>query len=357
MDGRSSPARVIKAAAPIRVCDNGGWTDTWFAGHGKVFNIGVRPFVEVVAKVHPVRGRAQVQLDVESFGDRYSFELADLPDRHPLLEAAIAEVGLPDDLAVEISISSEAPPGGSTGTSAAAAVAVIGALDALTPGRMTPREVADTAHRVEVDRLGIQSGIQDQLCAAFGGINYIEIHAYPQASISQLEVPDDFWNELDRRLVLVFLGHAHVSTETHDRVIAALADEGPSSPRLEELRQAAEDARDAVCDSDFVALGRAMRRNTAAQASLHPDVVSRQAWAAIEVAADFGVEGWKVNGAGGPGGSVSLLCGSHAPATGALVRAVQEADPFCRVIPTALSRHGLRVWESGLPRVAGEMPI
>jgi len=25
------PLRIINSTAPIRVCDNGGWTDTWFA--------------------------------------------------------------------------------------------------------------------------------------------------------------------------------------------------------------------------------------------------------------------------------------------------------------------------------------
>ncbi|MDT5269056.1 MAG: D-glycero-alpha-D-manno-heptose-7-phosphate kinase [Acidobacteriota bacterium] len=43
--------RVINSTAPIRICDNGGWTDTWFARHGKVFNIAVRPHVEVQIEV------------------------------------------------------------------------------------------------------------------------------------------------------------------------------------------------------------------------------------------------------------------------------------------------------------------
>ena len=39
--------RRIHAKAPIRICDVGGWTDTWFARHGRVFNIAVSPCVEV----------------------------------------------------------------------------------------------------------------------------------------------------------------------------------------------------------------------------------------------------------------------------------------------------------------------
>jgi galactokinase/mevalonate kinase-like predicted kinase len=33
--------------------------------------------------------------------------------------------------------------------------------------------MAYAAHRVEVDLLGVQSGIQDQLSVALGGINYL----------------------------------------------------------------------------------------------------------------------------------------------------------------------------------------
>jgi Mevalonate kinase len=70
----------------------------------------------------------------ENYGERYVV----LPGsaehvRHPLLEAAINEVPLPDNVALEITIFSDVPAGASTGTSAAVTVALIGALDALTP--------------------------------------------------------------------------------------------------------------------------------------------------------------------------------------------------------------------------------
>src|SRR5579859_5906906 len=125
------PLRVINGVAPIRICDNGGWTDTWFAGSGKVFNIAVYPYVEVQIAVYPRAARADhILLHAENYGERYAIE----PQRsglirHPLLEAAIAEMAPPADLALEISIYSEVPAGCSTGTSASVAVALIGALD------------------------------------------------------------------------------------------------------------------------------------------------------------------------------------------------------------------------------------
>ena len=345
--GGSAPLRVVNAVAPIRICDNGGWTDTWFAGHGKVFNIGVSPYVEVQVKVHPIGALpARVVLVAENYGDRYAFEPPVLPDHHPLLEVVIDEMGLPDDVSLEIGVFSEAPAGCSTGTSATAAVAMIGALDSLTPGRMTRHEVAATAHRIEVDRLGIQSGIQDQLCAAYGGINFIEMSDFPHASLSQLAVPNTVWWELERRLVLVYLGRTHRSSEVHDRVIAGLTQEGGSSSQLEELRRAAEHARDAVLAADFPALGRAMTENTEAQSRLHPDLVNPQARAAIEVARGDGALGWKVNGAGGDGGSLTVLCGSDMGAKRELLAALCHTDPLFQIIPTHLSRYGLRMWET-----------
>jgi D-glycero-alpha-D-manno-heptose-7-phosphate kinase len=341
-----SPTRMVHAFAPIRICDNGGWTDTWFAEHGQVFNIAVQPGVDVHVRVHAIDAlAARVVLDVRNYGERYAFALGARPGRHPLLEAAVDEIGLPDDVAVEIEIASDAPAGCATGTSAAVTVALIGALDALTPGRMTPHEVARAAHRVEVERLGVQSGVQDQLCAAYGGINFIEISPYPDTTVTQLSVPQPVASELEQRLILLFLGRPHRSSAVHERVIAGLQRDGGTSPQLEELRRAAARSRDAVVAGDFEALAQAMIANTDAQARLHPDLVGPEARAAIDVAAAGGARGWKVNGAGGAGGSLTLLGDADEPARAELVRALHQADPQFRSIPIRLSRSGLRVWE------------
>jgi D-glycero-alpha-D-manno-heptose-7-phosphate kinase len=39
----AKPDLILNGVAPIRICDLGGWTDTWFAGHGAIVNIGVYP--------------------------------------------------------------------------------------------------------------------------------------------------------------------------------------------------------------------------------------------------------------------------------------------------------------------------
>jgi len=351
MNAGPRPMRVINSVAPMRIADNGGWTDTWFAGYGKIFNIGVYPYAEVQVEVFPSDGRQErVVIQAENYGDRYAVapELG-VWTKHPLLEAAIHYMRIPENLSLQVSIFSEAPAGASTGTSASVSVALIGALDRLTPGRMTPHEVAQAAHYVEMNMLGLQCGIQDQLCSAYGGINYIEMRQFPWAIVSQLQVPNAIWWELERRLILIFLGHSHDSSELHKMVIKDLESEGPQSSRLQALRSTAEQSRDAVYDGDFVALGRAMAENTQAQAQLHPDLVCADALRVIEIARAHGAVGWKVNGAGGFGGSVTILGGDMSIAKREMIKEIEDENPLFRNIPIYLSRFGLRTWESAPP--------
>ncbi len=344
----AEPLRVINSVAPIRICDNGGWTDTWFAEYGAIFNIGVYPYAEAQLKVlrrDEVDDR--IVIHAENYGERFPVQPGNREwNHHPLLEAAVEYMDVPDDVAFEVAIYSEAPAGASTGTSAAVTVALIGSLDMLTPGRMTPYEVAQTAQKIETEMLAQQCGIQDQLCSAFGGINYIEMYQYPQASVSQLHVPDSTWWELEKRLVLVFLGKAHSSSDVHETVIADLEGAPPDSPKLEDLRQTAAKSRDAVYAGDFPSLGRAMIENTEAQTRLHPALVGAEAQQLIELAQVHGALGWKVNGAGGDGGSLTLLMGAESAQKRRLIRDLAGANSHFQHIPIYLSRYGLRVWDT-----------
>ena len=90
-DSAAKPLRIINSVAPIRICDNGGWTDTWFAEHGKIFNIGVYPYAEVQVEVYPLHAQEErILVDAENYGERFAVRPdKEGSDRHPLLEAAI----------------------------------------------------------------------------------------------------------------------------------------------------------------------------------------------------------------------------------------------------------------------------
>ena len=326
---------MIVASVPVRVCDNGGWTDTWFGGPGRVLNIAVAPGVDV--SIGATAGPDPVMVAVETSGDRYPVVPgAERTARHPLLEAAIDMFPPPRGRAVEIKVGSAVPAGCGAGTSAAVAVALLGALAAARGAPLTPREIAYAAHRLEVEVLGVESGIQDQLSAAFGGINYIEIDRYPDATVRPLPV----WDELGSLLTLVFLGRAHDSSSVHREVIEKLGNHEHAA--FSRLRDAALAGRDAVLGQDVYAFGQAMIDNTDAQRSLHADLVGTDATQVIDLAATQRAIGWKVNGAGGDGGSVTILNASR-EAKATLDRRVAALDTRYQVLPIRISGHGLEI--------------
>ncbi|HNT87759.1 MAG TPA: GHMP kinase, partial [Candidatus Hydrogenedentes bacterium] len=162
----------------------------------------------------------------------------------------------------------------------------------------------------------------------------------------QIVVANRIWWELERRLVLVYRGRTHASSDVHKQVIAGLEARDSDKSVLEPLRRAARDGKDAVYAGDFQALGRAMIMNTEAQEQLHPALVSDAAKAVIELARAHDCVGWKVNGAGGEGGSLTILCGPEGEKKRRFIEALPSLDKRFRVISTYLSRTGLRCWET-----------
>ena len=128
-------------------------------------------------------------------------------------------------------------------------------------------------------------------------------------------------------------------------VIRSLEDAGPDCKQLEDLRKTAASSRDSLYAGDFAALGAAMIENTEAQARLHPAIVSADAARVIEIAKAHGALGWKVNGAGGEGGSLTILCDAAAQVKRAMLRTIEQENPRFKNIPIYLSRYGLRVWK------------
>ena len=149
------------------------------------------------------------------------------------------------------------------------------------------------------------------------------------------------WFELSPLLTLVFLGRPHDSSALHGQVIESVGTRG-SEWVFAQLREAAVAARDAVLARDLDAFGQAMIANTEAQGSLHPGIVGVDARRVIEVAAAHGALGWKVNGAGGDGGSVTILSDTQ-EAKEAFDQRVTVVDTRYRVLPIQVSTVGLEV--------------
>jgi D-glycero-alpha-D-manno-heptose-7-phosphate kinase len=264
-----------------------------------------------------------------------------------MVEAAIKSVGVPDKTSVKVNIYSEVPPGASTGTSAAVSVALIGGLLKLSGRDCSPTVVAHMAHEVETKMLGLQSGIQDQLCSAHGGVRYIDMYEFPKAVSSQLDLSIKTLYELDRRLVLIFLGKSHSSSKIHDLVIKELESSGPDCEKIRALRRFAPVAAEALLEGDLSKFGLLMTENTYAQAALSSLLVSEDAWYLMKVAERHGALGCKVNGAGGEGGSVTILCdGDYRNKRNMISDIMSLYGKKYQYIPTHISNHGVCAWES-----------
>lgn len=341
--------RIINSSAPTRICDNGGWTDTWFARHGAVFNIAVNPAVQVQVRARagsPPLERIKIFAPDCDGGDNAAEAVG-----CRFVDAAMRYLRLPPELEVEVSICSRMPPGSSTGTSSALIVALVAALARFRSSDviLAPAELAVLAHRIETEAMGQECGVQDQIAAAYGGINLIEISPYPRFKVTPVRPPNAIKWELERRLTLVCVGQGHCSSDIHHAVIRDLC--ASSEQKLRPLRESAARAAQAVADGDLVAFGKAMIRNTDAQAELHPELVGKLHQRVIEIARQHGALGWKVNGAGGAGGSVTIL---HGPETRAQVEtcdAIEAATRRFQIVPTSFCDGGAVAWD-----VSDEVP-
>lgn len=332
---------TIAVSAPTRIADLGGWTDTWFAGSGAVCSLAVWPGVNVT--IAPADGPAGVELRVTNYDREWHWTPGTPPQvcPDPLLGACLDEGEVPDG-AWALEIGSPIPPGASMGTSASACVAVLAALDCLRGRPLDPSSLARRAHDIETRRLAQQSGIQDQWAAAAGGISLLEMEAYPVGRRTALPVAPATIAALQDRLIVVWLGHAHHSSAVHDQVVQALADAGPDDERLIALRACARAGADALVSGDLRAYGATLTRNTQIQARLHPSLVGSSAQALIEAVRGDDVTGWKVNGAGGAGGSLTVLAADREARAGVLSR-ITTACRDARVLDVQLAQSGVQL--------------
>ncbi len=356
--------RSVRVTTPVRVADVGGWTDTWFAGRGAVCSLGVGPGITVHADLldgpSPTR---PVRIVADDLGEDYRCGpdtvhgwTRPVPGRHPLLEHAVAAVleGREPTGPIRLRVRSAVPPGASLGTSASVVVALLAALDALVDAPEEPRDdayrghLAVRAHRVETDRAGRESGIQDQWAAAFGGAQLLEMPAYPEVERRPVRLSADTRGRLDDTLVTVGVGR-HDSSAVHRSVIDALGSTGAvaSSGRrvLGDLTGLAHTAADALADGDLDEWATTLTRCTDAQIRLHPALAGPGHRAVIARARDHGAAGWKINGAGGAGGSVTVVFENRDHAAGFAAHIASEG-PAWAVLPLT-PRGGVRITPPG----------
>jgi D-glycero-alpha-D-manno-heptose-7-phosphate kinase len=130
--------------------------------------------------------------------------------RHPIIREALLMQNL-DTPQIEITALADIPAGTGLGSSGSFTTALLKALFAHRRQLLLPKELAELACHIEIDRLGEPIGKQDQYIAAYGGITCLTFHRDDRVSAEPLAVSMDTLFELEDNLLLFFTGFSRTA--------------------------------------------------------------------------------------------------------------------------------------------------
>src|SRR6266853_5297486 len=165
---------MLIARAPMRISFGGGGTDleAYYAkyGGGVIITTNNKHFYSVVTTDES--GDLQViSADYRSLFRHSPYEDLFWDGDLALPRAILHHFGIRRGM--NLFVASEVPPGTGLGSSSAAAVTLVRALSTLTEQPMTKQQVAELASYIEIGKMGMPIGKQDQYASAFGGLNKI----------------------------------------------------------------------------------------------------------------------------------------------------------------------------------------
>ncbi len=307
------------AAAPVRLDLAGGWTDVppYSAREGGVV-VAAAVQLYAYAEVRPrERGYALASKDLEQTLEYDGLAALAGDGPLPLLRAGLRLLRAPP---CSLFTRSDTPHGSGLGSSGAMDVALVAALAASAGRRLSTREIADLACRLEGEEAGIPGGRQDQFAAAFGGFLRLTFRD-PDASVEPLALDPSFAAELERRMLLCYTGASRFSGDTIGRVMRAYERGEPAiAGALDGLRRAAEQMGQALRAGDFGRIGALLTENWRLQQRLDAGM-STPAMARLEGAMrDAGCLGGKAAGSGAGGSMFFLAPDDPSPAREAIRR-------------------------------------
>ena len=293
---------MIISRAPVRILDIGGWTDTWFYPNGAVFNVCIDLYSHSRITKTDLK---KTRIIAENLGQ--VVEITDLTKivydgKLDLLKAAIKKLGIKTN--IDIYLNTDAPPGCGVGTSASVAVSLVSALSLFAKKKISRHNIAKVAHQLETEELKLESGVQDQFAAAYGGINFMEID-FPDVQITNIKVSKKKIMILENQLILIYLG-PRSSSDMHKAVIKNYLNKNSRTlTSFEIMKECAYEMKKAI-KLDISDIGDIMNKNWEAQKNLHPLMVNDLIRKAEKVAENHNSLGFKCNGAGGGGSAIIM---------------------------------------------------
>jgi len=107
---------------------------------------------------------------------------------------------------IEVNLASDLPAFSGLGSSSSFTVGLIKGVNAFNGKHINQQDLAKQAIFIEREILNESVGIQDQIFAAYGGLNIVSINPGCNFSVERIPLPIDRLQELDASLMLFFTG-------------------------------------------------------------------------------------------------------------------------------------------------------
>ena len=192
------------------------------------------------------------------------------------------------------------------GSSGSAAVAIIGAFNHWLKLKMTKRNIALLAWKMEAKELGWVQGKQDQLTAAFGGVNLLTFGPGEDFEVKSLKLSHKTKQELRGWMLMCFTGGSRHSSRLQKELQKGML-EKEKIQALMALKRAIDHAQKALEKQDWEELGKLLDRAWENKKKSNPAATNERIDYLYKVAKEQGVLGGKIMGAGGEG-HMFFLC-------------------------------------------------
>lgn len=200
---------------------------------------------------------------------------------------------------IEIGLTADLPSFSGLGSSSSFAVGLINALTAF-QGLFIPREdLAKLAIHIERDILKETVGCQDQIFAAYGGLNLIEFNTTENFTVNRIPLTKSRLNELDNSLLLFYSGLIRVANDIERKKINNLPNIKDNLLRIYTIVEKAHTIL--ASNKSLSDFGRLLDDTWREKRLLDPCVSNKTIDIMYERAREAGALGGKLLGAGGGG--------------------------------------------------------
>ncbi len=287
---------MIITATPFRISFFGGGTDypAWFQRNGgSVLSATINKYCYLQCRNLPpffeYKNRV-VWSRIETTSDAESIE-------HPCVREALRYLGVTQGL--EVHHFGDLPARTGLGSSSSFAVGLLHALYSLRGEIVSKRRLADEAIYLEQTLLKENVGVQDQIAAAFGGMNRIDIGHNGYFEVQPVLMTDARRRDFEEHMILIFTGIARHASEVAKKQIDALSEKEEVVRRMQAL--VAEGMRVLAHGGDMRAFGELLDETWRLKRSISDAISTATVDEIHERAKRAGAIGGKLLGAGGGG--------------------------------------------------------